>query len=61
MAESKSLKKAVKSEVKDAKSAASTGNMETVPQSKGGPTTDLPREDQPTADLPTGQRSHPPA
>jgi hypothetical protein len=42
MTESKSLKKAVASEVKDAKKDAKTGDVETVPQSKGGPATDLP-------------------
>jgi hypothetical protein len=51
MAESKSLKKAVAAEVKDAQKDAKTGNVETVPEKKGGP----------TVDLPTGARSHPPA
>lgn len=50
MAQSKSLKKAVKAEVKDAATEAKTGNVETVPEKKGGP-----------VDLPTGTRSHPPA
>ena len=51
MASSKSLKKAVDTEVKQAQKEAKTGNMETVKESKGGPLTDLP----------TGARSHPPA
>ena len=50
MAASKSLKTAVKKEVKQAETAARTGDVETVPQTKGGP----------TADLATGARSHPP-
>lgn len=50
MAESKSLKTAVKKEVKQAETAAKTGNVETVAETKGGPATDLP----------TGARSHPP-
>lgn len=49
MAESKSLKKAVDAEVKDAQKAAKTGNVETVKETKGGP----------AVDLPTGARSHP--
>lgn len=55
MAESKSLKKAVKSEVKDAQHDATHGNVETVPETQGGPATDIKL---PT-DLPTGARSHP--
>lgn len=47
MAESKSLKKAVKTEVKAAAAKASTGNVET---------TKAPAK---PADLPTGARSHP--
>lgn len=47
MAESKSLKKAVKAEVKEAAAAAKTGNVET----RKAP-------EQPV-DLPTGARSHP--
>jgi hypothetical protein len=50
MAESKSLKTAVKTEVKEAAADAKKGNVETVKESKGGPMTDLP----------TGARSHPP-
>jgi hypothetical protein len=42
MAKSKSLEKAVKIEVKEAAKEAKTGDVETVPESKGGPTTDLP-------------------
>lgn len=49
MAESKSLKTAVKKEVKDARADAKTGDVETVKETKGGPATDLP----------TGARSHP--
>jgi hypothetical protein len=48
MAESKSLKKAVDTEVKEAAHEAKTGNVET----RKAP-------EQP-ADLPTGARSHPP-
>lgn len=47
MAESKSLQKAVKTEVKEAAQAAKTGNVETVKETKGGP----------AADLPTGEHS----
>jgi hypothetical protein len=54
MAESKSLKTAVKKEVKDAQAEAKTGNVETVPEIKGGPATDAKPVDQPT-----GARSHP--
>lgn len=50
MPESKSLKTAVQKAVKSAQQEASEGNVETVKQSKGGPSTDLP----------TGARSHPP-
>lgn len=53
MANSKSLKTAVKKEVKTAEKRASTGNVETVPETTGGPATDAPK------DLPTGARSHP--
>ena len=55
MAESKSLKKAVKSEMKDATKNANEGNLETVPQNEGGPNTDID-----PVDRPTGERSHPP-
>ena len=50
MAQSKSLKTAVKKEVKQAKDNVSQGNVETVKESSGGPATDQP----------TGARSHPP-
>jgi hypothetical protein len=53
MAESKSLKTAVKKAVGKAQKDAKTGDVETVPETKGGPTTDAPK------DLPTGARSHP--
>ena len=53
MAESKSLKKAVDAEVKEAEKEANTGNVVTE---KAPPEPD----DQPV-DLPTGARSHPPA
>ena len=46
------LKKEVHAAVTEAEHEAKTGNVETVPESQGGP----------TADLPTGtRRSHPPA
>lgn len=51
MAESKSLKTAVKKAVGKAQKDA--GDVETVAETKGGPTTDAPK------DLPTGARSHP--
>lgn len=54
MTESKSLKKAVDAEVKDAEKDARTGTVSTVPESEGGPATDAPKGDQPT-----GARSHP--
>lgn len=56
MAESKSLKKAVHTEVKSAEKAAKTGNTETVPQSEGGPATDLKNPSTPQ-DLATGEHS----
>jgi hypothetical protein len=49
-AEDPQLKKEVKDATKQAEHDARTGNVETVPQSEGGPVTDLP----------TGARSHPP-
>ena len=52
MAESKSLKKAVHEEVKEAAKEANTGNVVT----EKAP----PKPSEP-ADLPTGARSHPPA
>lgn len=48
MAESKSLKTAVKKAVGKASKDAKTGDVETVPETKG-----------PATDLPTGARSHP--
>jgi len=48
MATSKSLKTAVKTEAKQAEAAAKTGDVKTVPETKG------------PADLATGARSHPP-
>lgn len=55
MAESKSLKKAVHEEVKEAEKEANTGNVVTE---KAPP---KPPYDAPQDDLPTGARSHPPA
>ena len=52
MASSKSLKTAVKKAVGKASKDAKTGDVETTPQTEGGPAKD--------ADLPTGARSHPP-
>lgn len=48
MAESKDLKKAVDAEAKKAEKDARTGDVETVPESEGGPMTDLA----------TGERTH---
>lgn len=56
MAESKSLKKAVNAEVKTAQKAAKTGNLETVPESAGGPATDAKNPSTPE-DLATGAHS----
>lgn len=58
MAESKSLKKAVHVEAKQAEHEAKTGNVKTVPEKSIGDW----REQQAGADLPTNtRRSHPPA
>lgn len=53
MAESKSLKKAVDAEVKEAQHEAKTGNVTTAKLP--------PKPSDKPADLPTGTRSHPPA
>lgn len=55
MATSKSLKTAVKKEVKEAAREASTGNEVTAKQ---GPNT--LKDQQAPVDLPTNARSHPP-
>ncbi len=53
MAESKSLKTAVKSEVKEAQTDAKTGDVKTVSESKGGPAAGSDK----FLDQPTGARS----
>jgi hypothetical protein len=54
MAQSKSLKKAVKTEVDEAADKVEEGNVATAPD----PADTAPAPKDP-ADLPTGQRSHP--
>ena len=56
MAESKSLKKAVKSEVAEASKEAKTGNEQTIDQDAD--TLERAAEGENVQDLPTGARSH---